>query len=144
MMVITHESHLDHGISVGLLKYLLILCQKREEFFIETLTLPEPHQVPCLLYGPVMRDAPISDNEEGLFYAARGDRNYASRLINRPARLTNKLTVIAGPHAGLSCVLFTAFGGPLAPKEPGDPTLADKDRAESIAFWSTHALGVES
>jgi hypothetical protein len=38
------------------------------------------------------------------------------------------------------CMLYTAFGGPLAPKEPGDPTLKDSEREESEKFWSQHAL----
>lgn len=36
------------------------------------------------------------------------------------------------------CVLYTAFGGPAAPQEPGDPSC--KDLAESATFWREHAL----
>ena len=36
------------------------------------------------------------------------------------------------------CILFTAFGGPSAPQEPGDPGC--KDPAASAAFWRDHAL----
>lgn len=37
-----------------------------------------------------------------------------------------------------ACVLYTAYGGPLAPQEPDDP--ACKDVAVSRAFWQEHAL----
>lgn len=37
-----------------------------------------------------------------------------------------------------ACVLYTAFGGPLAPQEPGDPGC--KDVEASRRFWSEHAL----
>lgn len=37
-----------------------------------------------------------------------------------------------------ACVLYTAFGGPAAPQEPGDP--ACKDPVASAAFWREHAL----
>ena len=36
--------------------------------------------------------------------------------------------------------LFTAFYGVLAPKEPWDERLKEEEKAESIKFWSTHAL----
>jgi hypothetical protein len=36
------------------------------------------------------------------------------------------------------CILYTAFGGPPAPQEPGDPGC--KDLATSAAFWRDHAL----
>jgi hypothetical protein len=36
------------------------------------------------------------------------------------------------------CILYTAFGGPLAPQEPGDPGC--KDPAASATFWRDHAL----
>ena len=39
--------------------------------------------------------------------------------------------------------MFTAFYGPLAPKEPTDPTLSDAEREEAVKFWSKHALTLE-
>jgi len=36
------------------------------------------------------------------------------------------------------CILFTAFGGPVTPQEPGDPGC--KDLEASTKFWSEHAL----
>jgi hypothetical protein len=44
------------------------------------------------------------------------------------------------------CVLYTAYGGPQAPREPGDPAIKDfAEQAASEIFWSEHALafGVE-
>lgn len=37
-----------------------------------------------------------------------------------------------------ACVLYTAYGGPPAPQEPGDPGC--KDPETSAAFWRQHAL----
>jgi hypothetical protein len=37
-----------------------------------------------------------------------------------------------------ACVLYTAYGGPVAPQEPGDPGC--KDVETSTAFWRQHAL----
>lgn len=37
-----------------------------------------------------------------------------------------------------ACVLYTAFGGPAAPQEPGDPGC--KDPEASAGFWREHAL----
>lgn len=36
------------------------------------------------------------------------------------------------------CILYTAFGGPASPQEPGDPGC--KDPAVSATFWREHAL----
>lgn len=38
------------------------------------------------------------------------------------------------------CVLYTAFGGPLAAKELGDPTLNPEECEASELFWGEHAL----
>lgn len=72
------------------------------------------------------------------------------------------ITVIAGPHK-VTCgcklsgrrdcieceghgdvnetVLYTAYGGPCAPREPGDPNIKSWDELlESRKFWAEHAL----
>lgn len=131
------ESHVDHGLTEAQLRYLLDRFADREAFFIETVTLPpELGTVPCGLYGPLMGDPPIREDE--VTYAVRGTRAWASRLTTLPARQQHEVTVIAGPHEEHACILYTAFGGPLAPQEPGDP--ACKDLAASTAFWREHAL----
>lgn len=93
----------------------------------------------CGLHGPIMGDEPISETE--VTYAVRGKRCTASRFIDRPKRPTRQVTVIAGEHDGRQCVLFTAFGGPSAPREPGDSTLKSwEEVCESRKFWAEHAL----
>jgi hypothetical protein len=37
-----------------------------------------------------------------------------------------------------ACIVYTMYGGPLAPQEPGDPGCRDVDASK--AFWSEHAL----
>jgi hypothetical protein len=109
----------------------------KASFFIATVELPaDLADLSCGLYGPIMGDAPVADADVQL--APRGTRAWPSRLVARPARPTRLLTVIAGPHDDAACVLYTAFGGPLAPQEPGDPGC--KDPAASRAFWAEHAL----
>jgi hypothetical protein len=159
-------SHVDHSLTEDQLRYLLDRFADRQSFFIETITLPrELGTVPCGLYGPVMGDPSIGEDE--ITYAPRGSRAWNSRLIELPTRQQHEVTVIAGPHeepcwhcdgsGGIgswkaripcwtcdhgkvkhACILYTAFGGPLAPQEPGDPGC--KDPEASAAFWRDHAL----
>jgi hypothetical protein len=149
MITITKDSHLDHALTDAQIAYILTTFADRDGFFIETITLPvDLGTVPCGLYGPTMGDEPIVDPEGALLaligpavrHAFRAGRSYTSRLCFGRARPSRLLTVIAGPHDGAPCVLYTAFGGPLAPKEPGDPTLKETERAASEAFWNVHAL----
>ena len=131
------DSHDDHGLTEAQLRYILDRFADRSAFFIETIELPaDLGTVPCGLHGPIMGDAPIAEAE--ISYAARGDRTWPSRLVDRAARQTRQVTVIAGPHEEHACTLYTAFGGPLAPQEPGDPGC--KDPTASAAFWREHAL----
>jgi len=133
------ESHLDHGLSPAVVDYIFKRFADRTAFFIETFELPEEYgTVPCGLYGPIMGDDSM---HYWAYDAKRGNREYTSRVIsNKPARQVRMVTVIAGPHDGLSCILYTAFGGPITPKEPNDPTLAPDKREESEKFWREHAL----
>jgi len=155
-MQLHKDSHVDHGLTAAQLAFVLQHFADRAAFFLETIELPEDlGTVPCGLYGPLMGDAPVA--EASVQYVRRGDRLYSSRVLipdprdmfvaepgpprfpaTGPPRTTRLVTVIAGPHADLPCVLFTAFGGPLAPQEPGDPTC--KDVAASTEFWAEHAL----
>jgi hypothetical protein len=162
MLMIHPESHLDHGLNSQHLGEILRRFGDREKFFIETFVLtPEFLLVPSGLYGPACGDKPIE--EEEVFYAKRGDRPYESRLVKRQTRLQDKLTVIAGPldnwkmiseDSGESLragepkfreknfiILYSAFGGPISPKEVGDLTnVGDRNKEESRIFWSQHAL----
>lgn len=47
---------------------------------------------------------------------------------------------VMGDAVVTPCVLFTVFGGPMAPRELFDPTLPASERSESERFWSEHAL----
>jgi len=148
-MKLHQESHVDHGLTGAQLAHVLLTFEKRDAFFIETITLPEElGTVPCGLYGPIMGDPPIPAAHVDM--VRRAGRAYPSRRLSALApygedRRVNTVTVIAGPaddhpHSQ-PCVLYTVFGGPLAPKEPDDPTLIDDSKiVESIAFWSEHAL----
>ena len=136
-------SHLDHGLTSAHVQWLLARFAERDGFFIETVTLPD-ELAPLMsgIHGPIVGDAPVGEAE--VWYAIRGDRAYASRLCSRAPRETRQMTVIAGPHEAEKCVLYTAYGGPLACREPGDPSVTDPaDKAKSEAFWAEHALSAE-
>jgi hypothetical protein len=109
----------------------------RDGFFIETVTLPDTlADLSCGLYGPLMGDAPVSDLEAR--YLVRPPRQWPSRVVTRELRPVRTLSVIAGPSDDDTCVLYTAFGGPVAPQEPNDPGC--RDTAASQKFWAEHAL----
>ncbi len=70
----------------------------------------------------------------------RGSRTTPSRLaLGVSPAYTSELTVVVGPHDG-GPVVYTAYWGEPAPREPGDPSLDDAGRAESEEFWAEHAL----
>ena len=143
-MIIAKDSHLDHGITDAQRDYLIKRFRDKKDFFVETVTLPAYlGRVPCELHGPLMGDKPIKEPE--VFYVERGDRKYASRLCRRKPHQVNCITVIAGPYGDNPCVLYTAYGGPIAPREPDDPGLeSEADRAKSVEFWAEHALSIEA
>jgi hypothetical protein len=139
LLEIIPESHFDHGVTPAHIDFIKEKFADKTGFFIETVQLPA--KLPSLqdaLYGPLVGDKPVV--ESAVHYAVRGIRPGESRMIDKPMRETRIMTVIAGPHDGKPLVLYTAFGGKLAPKEPFDPTLNPAQKAESEAFWSQHAL----
>lgn len=136
-MIRHQDSHVDHGLSEGQIRYLLDRFADRKTAFLETLELPgDLGTMSCALWGPAMGDPAITEDE--VVYTPRGTRCWASRLVERPTRATHLVTVIGGPHEDHPCVLYTAFGGPPAPQEPGDPGC--KDPVTSATFWRKHAL----
>ena len=142
-MKIDPVSHLDHGLTPAHLEWLLALFHDRRSFFLETIPIPpELPPVTCALYGPVTGDEPVGEGE--VRYVVRGTRSCASRILlaeTMPSRETRLLTVIAGPSSDAPCILYTAYGGPAAPREPGDLTLSSWEAIEeSRAFWAVHAL----
>ena len=142
-MIISPESHLDHGLGDDHIEFLKREFKGRKGFFIETFTLPvDLDPLKSGLYGPLSGDEPIT--EDRVSYETRGDRPGESRMLKAPHRDTRTMTVIAGPDGDESCVLYTSYGGPNAPREPFDPAFAEdpKGLAESKAFWAEHALAL--
>jgi hypothetical protein len=159
-------SHFDHGLNDAQVDFLMKRFANRDAFFIETVELPEElGTVPCGLHGPLTGGAPVEESE--VAYAKRGTRVWSSRLVDRPKQPVRTVTVIAGPHeeacwhcdgsGGIgewkaripcgtctngkvkhACIVYTMYGGPLAPQEPDDPGC--KDVAASRQFWTVHAL----
>jgi hypothetical protein len=134
------DSHVDHGLTEAQIKWLLTLGSGHSGgLLISTVEMPaEVGTVPCSLYGPLAGDEAVPESE--VVRQRRGSREWESRIVRRPVRQTRTVTVVAGPHDGNPLVLFTAYGGPQAPQEPGDP--ACRDRAASEAFWAEHALAL--
>ena len=134
------ESHVHESCKGDVLVYALEQLKERTGFFIQQITIPSMiGTVDCDLYGPLAGDSVVLDKD--CWLGARGTRTNLSRLVKRPSKKTNVVTVIAGPEGNDPCVLYTIFGGPLSPKEPTDPTLKGEEQiAESKAFWSVHAL----
>lgn len=145
-MKIDKVSHLDHGLTPAHVAWLQEKFAGRDAFFIETVTIPEElDPVVCALYGPVMGDEPVGEGE--VRYVVREGRNCATRVLRwesiTPSRRTRLLTVVAGPAGGAPCTLYTAYGGPAAPREPGDLSLPSWAEIEkSRAFWADHALSL--
>ena len=124
--------HADHALLEEHAAIARQVCAAHADFFAVTVDIDTP--LPCALYGPLMGDPPVSDWD--VYYAPRGNRSGASRMIAKPWRLTKRMTVIG---IGGERIL-TAYGGEMAPREPFDPSMSDEEHAESCNFWSQHAL----
>lgn len=134
---ITDDSHLDHGLSSSAIEFLRDRFADKDGAFISTVHLPD-EMLDCALHGPIMGDEPVPSTE--CTFEVRGNRKGASRLCSRPSRKTPMVTVIAGPAGDEPCVLYTAYGGPCAPREPWDESMTEAERKESQRFWALHAL----
>ncbi len=144
--IILPESHVDHGLTEAHLDFLreyFELNPQKSVIFIDTIDLPERlAPLDCGLYGPIMGDEPVG--EDVVTYMVRGNRKCASRMVNLPKRKTRKLVFICGPSGDKPCVLYTAYGGPLAPREPGDLSIGSWEEVlASRKFWAEHALAYE-
>lgn len=134
-------SHVNHDVPAGTLQYALEYFADRDKFFVETITLPDEFPgVPSALYGPLAGDEPVAEGD--VYYAIRGSRACASRMVPRRDRLVRTLVVIAGPTPGEEgMVLYTCYGGQLAPREPGDTSIGTWEEViASREFWAQHAL----
>lgn len=141
MLKVSEVSHLDHGLSPEHMAWLTAALNERiaageaEGVSVHTFTIP-----PSL---PGLHTALRACLPRRGRWERRGDRAWLSRVVDKPMRWTRKCTAVVGPHEGDAHVLYTAYGGPAAPREPGDPSLTDAtERAASEAFWSHHALAI--
>ncbi len=155
------KSHTDHGIPDFVREYVLQHFFDAKEFFAATIPIPESA---CLSTGASLNDAhnPVKSYmaklpaipcglhldvpESEAHYAKRGDREWNSRMCKRPPRMVREVTILAGPNPDdpdSGMILYTMYGGPQAPQEPGDPDLPDEKRAEAEAFWAKAALSQE-
>jgi len=145
------DSHF-HGIAQNVLMHVLGSIQndrenvefkvgetKDDPFVIATVTLDKDFgKLPCDLRGPIVGDDPIGEgsvtyaNRPGVSY-----RTWTSRLCDMPPLGSDLVTVIAGGDG-----IISAFVGPLAAQEVGDPGAFDADA--SADFWAVHALSSES
>lgn len=138
-------SHLDHSLSAAHLALVESTIAPLNGFAIVTIDLPaDLPALPCALHGPLTGGAPVPESD--VTYVVRGTRPGASRMVARPTQDSRKLSMIVGPAGDHGVVLYTAFGGPVSPREPFDPGLAAPGQeaalAESRAFWSEHALSL--
>ena len=142
-LTVTHDSHLDHGVDGKLLAFILEKYKDADRFFIDTFPTPEGmRRLDCGLHGPAVGDDPVPESE--VTYGVRGDRKWKSRLVPRPHMPSDVVTVIGGPDGSGRIVLYTVYGGPLAPREPGDSYFEqpgkEAESEASKAFWAEHAL----
>lgn len=139
-MKIVPESHVDHALTPAHIRFLMKKFGSRKAFFIKTVRLPRDlAPLPCDLHGPLVGEPAVAESEAT--YVRRGNRAGESRMCHRPTILVRQMTVIGGLFNG-QMALFTAYGGPAAPREPWDPSLKSAaERRESETFWKRHALG---
>lgn len=139
-------SHTDHRVPPEVREWILDHLGDAQGFVCGTWELPDHlPAVPCDLYGPLMGDPPVTDAE--VYMAPRDPRPWPTRFIrDRAPRMVREVSVIAGPAEGhdenaLGLALYTMYGGPLAPREPGDTSLENAgEREVAAAFWADHAL----
>jgi len=108
-----------------------------------TLTMPDHlPTLPNALIGPASGDLPVSNDHPKVYNGNRGGgRSHDSKMMPRNLRQTNAITAITRPDKETGKpFLITAFGGVLAPQEPGDPNLRPENKEASIKFWAEHAL----
>jgi hypothetical protein len=153
-MKVVKESHLDHGVPDNIISWVLEKHADVSEFIKTTVTIcPGLGEADNALYGPICGDQPIPEDQ--VTYSRRSSgRKWESRLIDKPLRKSNKITLIAGPVEGQDdIVVYTIHGGPIAAEEIGDLQAKLKNSEspsekillrerldESKMFWKKHAL----
>lgn len=134
--------HADHGIGLSVIE-ALVAQVKPTGFFLKELELPkDAPDALSAIHGPIAGDAPVTDAEVTL--KQRSPDRPPSRMVARASRPTRKVTLIGNTTPEGGVVVYTCYGGPPAPREPGDPSLQDDPAAlaESQAFWAQHALSL--
>jgi hypothetical protein len=140
-MKVIEKSHVDHlprrviDAAIAQIGQAMVELAK-SQVVIAQVRIPGA-QLPCGLYGPAMGDAAVDEAE--VRYAKRPGRDWASRLVDRPMRPSDLVTLVCGPYEG-EAVLYTAYAGAEAPREVNDP---NADEA-SQSFWAEHALVAEA
>lgn len=133
--------HTDHNVSEAAIRWALETIREGAGFFAKTFLLPDAFaDLSNALHGPACGDPPVPEAE--VFYAQRSPDRPPSRLCKRAPRKSRLLTVIGiRAAAGGASLIFTAYGGPMAAREPGDPNLTTPEEIEEArAFWAAHAL----
>ena len=133
--------HGDHGITPEQKEWIknTLFKEAPQGFFIIQVNIPsELGTVKNALYGPAAGDAPVP--ESLVSYRPRGDRPWADRVIDLPTRQVDYVQTI-GQRTGDDFELWTIFGGPNAPRNPGDPQNPDPEGSRK--WWSQHALSLE-
>ena len=142
------RSHYEvHGIHPDHLEYLTSHPQVKNAEPGSSVTLPLPDHLPPLksaLVGPSVGDPPVTQNTPGVHTANRGDGRPDSRMIHGEHRPTGEINAVVIPdhtQEGRKW-LVTTYGGPAAPREPGDPSLKEgsPEHKEAKDFWRDHAL----
>lgn len=131
--------HADHGIGESHRDVISKLFEEAGDgFLLKTVELPS--ECPDLLSainGPIVGDPPVPSAE--VFWTRRGTRRNLSRMCNRPMRPTRLMTIV-GAREGENVKIYTAYGGPCAPREITDVSLPSKEVEVSAQFWAQHAL----
>jgi len=138
-MKIIAGTHVDHALTPGHLEFVLSRFADRRAFFLETIELPEElSSLPCTLHGPMMGHR-AHHARRSVAHAGRSGPVAADDGC-RLGLGDGRVAVVGGLDAKGEMVLYTAYGGPAAPREPWDRGLDEELRAESERFWSEHAL----
>lgn len=132
--------HADHGITDAQMQHVQAQLADTTGFFIRQVSIPaELGSVPCGLYGPSMGDGAVPRDAVKMLKRS-DDRPADPILVGFKTRPVDHVQAI-GIAEGDEVKLFTVYGGPLAPRNPNDPSIeTDEERAEAKAFWDAHAL----
>jgi len=137
--------HNDHGITQEQFEYIqnheIFKIKKEGEFVKEIVILAkELGLVLSSLYGPSVGDGVIKESE--VFYMERGARNGKTRMIKKPKRLTNRVTVI-GIICGPALTMYGTQSDKPSPMEVWDKkfkSLSINEQKEIKIFWKQHAI----